>query len=286
MPYKNEIIKNILPNNEVHWKPQYCPNCNTIQNEYCISIELKDRKRQYTCLTFPNLLKLTQTVPIQHRCYYEHIRAIDNVKFYIDFEYHKNELHTMIDTRKALLTIRKIFINNIRTLCNNENILVEDMILLEPSNANKESFHMILANSNVRILNKSYLYSFITETIRTILLSTIRQQCLKINKSINYDHIDTSSLFDIINTLKHVWLEWFSCYECKINDFDLYVNDIAHLLAFDHSGSFVSSIDFKVYNQEQDFRIFMCTKSTEIRPLIKSTLFAENLFTNTLIGRQ
>ena len=145
---------------------------------------------------------------------------------------------------------------------------------------------MILANSNVRFLNKIYLYSFITETICTILLSTISHQCLKINKSINYGHMDGSSLFDIINTLKHVWLEWFSCYECKINDFDLYVNDIAHLLAFDHNGSFVSSIDCKVYNQEQDFRIFMCTKSTEIRPLIKSTLFAENLCTNTLIGRQ
>ena len=257
MPYKNEIIKNILPNNEVHWKLQYCPNCNTIQNEYCISIKLKDRKRQYTCLIFSNLLKLIQTVPIQHRCHYEHIRANDNVKLYIDFEYHKNELHTMIDTRKALLTIRKIFIDNIRTLCNNENILVEDMILLESSNANKESFHMIFTNSNVRFLNKSYLYSFITETIRTILLSTISHQCLKMNKSINYDHIDGSSLFHIINTLKHVWLEWFSCYECKINDFDLYVNDIAHLLAFDHNGSFVSSIDFKVYNQEHDFLIFM-----------------------------
>ena len=103
-------------------------------------------------------MKLIQTVPIQHRCYYEHIRASDNVKFYIDFEYHKNELNTMIDTGGALLTIRKIFIDNIRTLCNNENILVEDMILLESSNANKESFHMILANSNVRFLNKSYLY--------------------------------------------------------------------------------------------------------------------------------
>ena len=140
MSYKNEIIKNILPNNEVHWKLQYYSNRNTIQNEYCISIELKDRKRQYTCLTFPNLLKLIQTVPIQHRCYYEHIRANDNVKFYIDFEYHKNELRTMIDTRKALLTIRKIFIDNIRILCNNENILLEDMILLESSNANKKVF--------------------------------------------------------------------------------------------------------------------------------------------------
>ena len=157
-------------------------------------------------------MKLIQTVPIQYRCYYEYIRASDNVKFYIDFEYHKNELRTMIDTRKALVTIRKIFIDNIRTLCNNENILVEDMILLESSNTNKESFHMILANSNVRFLNKSYFYSFITETIRAILLSTISHQCLKINKSINYDHIDGSSLFDIINTLKHVWLEWFSCY--------------------------------------------------------------------------
>ena len=65
MSDKNELIKNILPNSEVHWKLRYCLKHNTIKNEYCISIELKkEKKDNYTYLTYGHHLKLIQKTPV------------------------------------------------------------------------------------------------------------------------------------------------------------------------------------------------------------------------------
>lgn len=81
---------------------------------------------------------------------------------------------------------------------------------------------------------------------------------------------------------KDVWLDLFDCKECKINNSDLVVHDICNLLVFDDKGSVTLSIDLKVYNKEQDFRIYMCTKSGEIRPLKESSLFQRNIINDSL----
>ncbi len=91
MPYKNIDIQNILPENEVHWKMIYCPKRHVTQNEYRISIELKDKKRQYICVSFEQLFKLIKKIPIEKQCFYEHISRDNDVKFYLDYEYYKND---------------------------------------------------------------------------------------------------------------------------------------------------------------------------------------------------
>ena len=52
MPYKHNDIEKILPENEVHWKIVFCPKRRVEQNKYRISIELGNKKRQYTCVSF------------------------------------------------------------------------------------------------------------------------------------------------------------------------------------------------------------------------------------------
>lgn len=269
MPYKNEVIKTIIPYNEVHWKITYCRKRRLLYNEYCISIELKNKKRQYTCLSFQDLFKLIQLVPIQERCYYEHISLCDSVKFYIDFEYYKNEQNAMIDTKKALLTIQTLFINNIRTLSNMQNIVVDDMIFLTSSNEQKESFHIIFDNKNIRFLNNNALCLFVTESIRMMLLNVLGHECLRKIKFTNKKYTNDSNLFDLLHIFQDVWLEFFYCYNCKLQNTELSINDICNLFVYDQKGCITPSIDLKVYNKEQDFRLFMCTKSGEKRPLIK-----------------
>ncbi|CAF1386922.1 unnamed protein product [Rotaria magnacalcarata] len=123
--------------------------------------------------------------------------------------------------------IKKLIIDNIRILTNNEIIMIGDMVLLESSNKKEESFHMILADANIRFLNNNYLYSFVTETLRMVLLANIDHDCLRKTRNVN----------------------------CCITP----------------------SIDLKVYNKEQDFRMFTCTKLGETRPLKKSSFLVENI---------
>ncbi|CAF4308867.1 unnamed protein product [Rotaria magnacalcarata] len=53
--------------------------------------------------------------------------------------------------------------------------------------------------------------------------------------------------------------------------------DICNLFVFDCKGCTTPSIDLKVYNKEQDFRMFTCTKLGETRPLKKSSFLVENI---------
>ncbi len=46
MPYKNNNIQNVLPENKVRWKLIFCPKRRATHNEYRILIELKYEKRQ------------------------------------------------------------------------------------------------------------------------------------------------------------------------------------------------------------------------------------------------
>ncbi len=57
MPYKNIDIEKVLPEIEVHWKLLFCPKRCLTENQYRISIELKDKKRQYARVSFEQLHK-------------------------------------------------------------------------------------------------------------------------------------------------------------------------------------------------------------------------------------
>ncbi|CAF5035062.1 unnamed protein product [Rotaria sp. Silwood1] len=61
-----------------------------------------------------------------------------------------------------------------------------------------------------------------------------------------------------------------------INNTQLNVSDGCNLFVHDQKGNITPCIDFEVYGKEQDFRMFMCTKWGENRPLVKSLLFTEN----------
>ncbi len=79
-----------------------------------------------------------------------------------------------------------------------------------------------------------------------------------------------------------VWLEWFQCTDCKIQNTEINVNDVCNLFAYDEKGFIVPCVDLKVYNVEHDFRLFMCTKNGEERPLRRISLFEESSGMNTI----
>jgi len=277
MPYKNLDIEKVLNHIEVHWKLKFCPKRRLNFNEYCISIELEGKKRQYTCLSFEQLFEIIINVPIEKRCFYEHIRDGDSVKFYLDYEYFKYHQNEIINVSKAVSSIQKIFINVLKIISNNNSISIEDMIILEASSDEKESLHIILDNDNIRFLNTNSLNTFVSEVFRNILLAAIRHDCIQSANKMNFNLKEESNLLEIMKLFKSVWLDWFKCINCKLKNTEITVNEICNLCVFDKSGNLIPCIDLKVYNREQDFRIFMCTKINEIRPLmVKNLLINSN----------
>jgi hypothetical protein len=123
MPYKYINIQKVLPENEVHcWRLIFCLKRRLTQNEYSISIELNDGKRQYTCVSFEQLYELIVKIPIEKRCFYEHIGRGDHVKFYLDYEYYKIDQNNKTNLNKSLSCIQQLFINVIQILSINKNI--------------------------------------------------------------------------------------------------------------------------------------------------------------------
>ncbi len=94
----------------------FYPKRRVTQNEYRISIELKDEKRQYTCVSFEQLCELIKKISIEKRCFYEHVSRGDAIKFYLDYEYYKNNQNNIIDVNEALLCIQQLFTNVIKVL--------------------------------------------------------------------------------------------------------------------------------------------------------------------------
>ncbi len=185
---------------------------------------------------------------------------------------------------KALLSIQKLFINVIQTLSNNKNISIHDMLVLESSSYEKESYHIILDNMNIRFANNHSLHLFIKEVLRIVLLVIIDHECLRNKNHIEKKLTNESTLLELINAFRFVWLEWFNCINCKIKNMEFSVSDICNLFVDDRNGSIVPCIDFKVYGTEQDFRMFMCTKRGEERPLRKSILFEKQSEIGTISG--
>jgi hypothetical protein len=246
MAYRNIDIQHILPENKVHWKMAFCPKRRETHNEYRISIELKDKKRQYTCLSFEQLFELITKIPLEKRCFYEHISCGDAVKFYLDYEYYKNHQNAIIDVKKALFCIRKLFIDVIKVMSYNQTISICDMLVLESSSDQKESYHIILDNKDIRFADNISVNLFVKEVLRIILLATIEQDCLRNKKQIDNSLNNESSLLDVIDVFNLVWLEWFACVNCKIKNTDLSVNDISNLFVHNQKGHMVPCIDLKV----------------------------------------
>jgi hypothetical protein len=178
MPYKHSDIEKVLPENEVYWKILYCPKRRVQQSEYRISIELADKKRQYTCVSFEQLCKLIERMPIEKRCLYEHISRGDFVKFYLDYEYYKNDQNNIIDVHRTISCIQHLFIDVIKVLSTDKNISGRDMVVLESSSDEKESYHIILDHENIRFFDAHSVHIFVEEVFRLVLLATLNHKCL------------------------------------------------------------------------------------------------------------
>ena len=64
MPYKNVDIEKVLKHTEVHWNLRFCQKRRLHFNEYCISIELEEQKRQYICLSFEELFEINAGIKV------------------------------------------------------------------------------------------------------------------------------------------------------------------------------------------------------------------------------
>lgn len=276
MPYKHRDIEKILPENEVHWKITYCPKRRVERNEYRISIELEDKKRQYSCISFVQLCKLIERMPLEKRCLYEHISRGDFVKFYLDYEYYKDEQNNMIDVDRAISCIQQLFIDVIKMSSRDKNISRRDMVILESSSIEKESYHIILDHEDIRFSNAHSVHVFVEEVFRLLLLATINHECLRNRNNVIKKWNDQSTFMEIMESFSLVWIDWFTCVDCKIENTQLSVNDVCNLFVHNQQNIMVPSVDFKVYGIEQDFRMFMCTKRNEVRPLKRSMLFSKH----------
>lgn len=65
----------------------------------------------------------------------------------------------------------------------------------------------------------------------------------------------------------------------------LTVNDVCHLFVHNQQKSMAPSVDFEVYGIEQDFRMCMCTKRDEVRPLKRSMLFSKYSEVSTISSK-
>jgi hypothetical protein len=247
MPYKHIDIEKVLPENEVHWKIIFCPKRRVTQNEYRISIELKDKKRQYTCVSFEQLCELIKNISIEKRCFYEHVSRGDAVKFYLDYEYYKNDQNSIIDVNKALLCIQQLFINVFKILSSDKNISIQDMLVLESSSNEKESYHIILDHENIRFIDNHSVYLLVKEVFHLLLLTTLDHECLRNKNCINKKLNNQSSLSEIINTFGFVWKEWFACVDCNIKNTELSVSDVCNLFVYDQKRFIVFHVSILKY---------------------------------------
>jgi hypothetical protein len=149
------------------------------------------------------------------------------------------------------------------------------MLVLESSSIEKESYHIILNHENIRFFDTHSVHVFVEEVFRLLLLATVNHECLRNKNIIKKGLNEQSSLTNIIDAFNLVWKDWFTCVNCKIKNTKLTVSDVCNLFVYGQHEIIVPCVDFKVYGVEQDFRIFMCTKRGEERPLKRSVSFSK-----------
>jgi hypothetical protein len=199
------------------------------------------------------------------RTYYS---RTDAVKFYLDYEYCNNHQNVIINVNQALSSIQKIFIDVLNIISNNKNSSIHDILILKASSNDKESFYIILDNENIRFSNTSSLYLFVTEVFRIMVLVTLQHECVRKKNNVDFKVNNEPNLLEVMNIFNSAWLEWFECINCKIKNMEINVSDVCNLCVFNKEGYIVPCVDMEVYNIEQDFRMFMCTKVGEKRPLV------------------
>ncbi|CAF1540679.1 unnamed protein product [Adineta ricciae] len=165
----------------------------------------------------------------------------------------------------------------IRMISNQENVLEDDIVLLSSSSFDKESHHIILSDSRIRFFNTHSLYPFVKEILRFILIRTLKHKCVY-NRNFNDKQVDNKhDLLELIDLFACIRLQWFGCLECKLEYIELSVADVCNLFAYNMNENLISCIDLKVYNAEQDFRMFMCTKAGESRPLVENSILRNEI---------
>ena len=103
----------------------------------CLSIEKKNKKRQYCCLTIDQITKLYNYCPVSERTLYESISPNKLVKAFIDFEYYGDNNSDIKDHSIGPMCCLKILYyifnnheNNINITENlSENILKQFLVL-------------------------------------------------------------------------------------------------------------------------------------------------------------
>ena len=110
------------------------------KNKYggiCLSIEKKNKSRQYCCLTIDQITKLYDHCPVLERTLYESISSDKLVKAFIDFEYYRDNNSDIKDHTigpncclKILYYLLNNDENNIDIIKNlSENILEQFLVL-------------------------------------------------------------------------------------------------------------------------------------------------------------
>lgn len=102
-----------------------------------LSIEKKNKSRQYCCLTIDQISKLYDNCPVLERTLYESISPDKRVKVFVDFEYYTNNNSDIKDHSIGPMCCLKILYyllnnqeNNINIINNHsENILKQFLVL-------------------------------------------------------------------------------------------------------------------------------------------------------------
>ena len=103
----------------------------------CLSIEKKNKSRQYCCLTIDQISYLYDNCPVSERTLYESISPNKPVKTFVDFEYYTNNNYDIKDHSIGPMCCLKILYHllnneqdNINIIKNHsENILKQFLVL-------------------------------------------------------------------------------------------------------------------------------------------------------------
>ena len=91
------------------------------------------------------------------------------------------------------------------------------------------------------------VHLLIKQVLRIILLVIINHDCLRKKHFINKKCNNELSLFDTIKIFNSVWLDWFSCINCRIKSIELTVSGVCSLFVYNKNRSMVPCVDLKVY---------------------------------------
>jgi len=113
MTFIDKLLKRLFPNKIIAHRlcdliQQSC-NQQTHNSHICIAIEKDNHTREFCYVTIDELIKLYQHCPVIERCLYELIPPTNQVKAYIDFEYHIDNNLAIGNSYNAVKCCLKLF---------------------------------------------------------------------------------------------------------------------------------------------------------------------------------